>query len=155
AISPILDRAGVSHGVSVISHDVSPMVAARRELELAARRREQFLAMLSHELRNPLAAVLNATNVMKEAQFDPKSVEPGHPVLQRQVGHMARLLDDLLDVSRVTSGKFELRKADVDLRGPIEAAIESTAPLFQSREIGLRVSLTDAPIVVRGDASRL
>ncbi len=154
-ISPIWDHDGELVGVSSIARDVTPLVVAQRELETAARRREQFLAMLSHELRNPLAAVLNATNLMSEARFEGATVEKCHHVVGRQASHMARLLDDLLDVSRITHGKFELRKQDLDLRGPIEAAIESTAPLLGERQIELRIALPGAPVLVRGDASRL
>jgi two-component system CheB/CheR fusion protein len=154
-ISPICDRAGELVGVSAIARDVTPLIAAQRELEIAAKRREQFLAMLSHELRNPLAAVLSATNLMQEARFETGMVEKCHHVIGRQAVHMARLLDDLLDVSRITRGKFELRKQDLDLRGPIEAALESTRPLLESREIDLHVVLPDQPVHVRGDESRL
>jgi two-component system CheB/CheR fusion protein len=154
-ISPIWDHDGELVGVSAIARDVTPLVVAQRELETAARRREQFLAMLSHELRNPLAAVLNATNLMEEARFDGTTVERCHTVIGRQSSHMARLLDDLLDVSRITHGKFELRKQDLDLRGPIEAAIESVAPLVAERKIELRVELLTEAVLVRGDASRL
>jgi two-component system CheB/CheR fusion protein len=154
-ISPIWDHDGELAGVSAIARDVTPIALAQRELELAARRREQFLAMLSHELRNPLAAVMNATSVMEEARFEARSVERCHRVIGRQASHMARLLDDLLDVSRIAHGKFELRKQDLDLRGPIEAALESAAPLLAQRAIALRVVLPDAPVAVRGDTSRL
>jgi two-component system CheB/CheR fusion protein len=154
-ISPIWDHDGHLAGVSAIARDITPLMSAQRELEIAAKRREQFLAMLSHELRNPLAAVLNATNLVEEAKFETGMVEKCHRVIARQTGHMARLLDDLLDVSRITRGKFDLRKQDLDLRGPIEAAIESTRPLLEERAIDLHVVLPDRPILVRGDSSRL
>jgi len=154
-ISPIWDHDGELVGVSTIARDVTQLVAAQRELEIAAKRREQFLAMLSHELRNPLAAVLNATNLMSEAKFEGKVIDKCYRVIRRQATHMARLLDDLLDVSRITHGKFELRKQDLDLRGPVEAAIESTGPLLKERGIALRVPLPGPPVPVRGDTSRL
>jgi len=154
-ISPIWGRDGVLAGVSSIARDVTPLVVAQRELELAARRREQFLAMLSHELRNPLAAVLSAANVMEEARLEPATVARCHGVIGRQANHMARLLDDLLDVSRIAHGKFELRKQDLDLREPIEAAVESASPLLEERGLALTVALPDEPVHVRGDASRL
>ncbi|HEY0992064.1 MAG TPA: chemotaxis protein CheB [Kofleriaceae bacterium] len=154
-ISPIWDHDGRLVGLSSIGRDITPLVSAQRELELAAKRREQFLAMLSHELRNPLAAVVNATHLMEEARFDGAMVEKCHRVIGRQTNHMARLLDDLLDVSRITRGKFDLRKQDIDLRPSIDAAIESTRPLLQERKIDLQVHLPDTAIPVRGDASRL
>jgi two-component system CheB/CheR fusion protein len=153
-ISPIVED-GKLVGLSTIARDETPLIAAQRELELAATRREQFLAMLSHELRNPLAAVLNATNVMEEAKFERPIVEKCHRVVGRQGTHMARLLDDLLDVSRITRGKFELRVAPLDLRQPIEAAIEATGPLFSERGVKLEHSLPDEPMPTRGDQNRL
>ncbi len=167
-MSPMYDPDGRLAGVSAIGRDISPMLVAQRELErrqreiqglleaseLSARRREQFIAMLSHELRNPLAAVLNATALLEGG---PSALATGHclKVIQRQTVHMARLLDDLLDVSRITSGKFELRLAPLDLRTSVEAAIEATAPLLTRRSIVLEVSLPDAPVPMRGDAARL
>jgi two-component system, chemotaxis family, CheB/CheR fusion protein len=154
-ISPIADDAGHLVGVSTIARDVTPLISAQRELEAAATRRDQFLAMLSHELRNPLAAVLNAANLMNESLLETATVRRCQQVIERQTTHMARLLDDLLDVSRITNGKFELRKEDVDVREPIEAAIEATAPLRERRQVKLRASVPETPILVRGDASRL
>ncbi|MBA3539513.1 MAG: HAMP domain-containing histidine kinase, partial [Deltaproteobacteria bacterium] len=162
------DRQGTLSGLSAIARDVSPVVLANQELEerqrevralleLAeenSRRREQFLAMLSHELRNPLAAVLNASAVLEE-----HAVEPGvarcHAVIARQAAHMKRLLDDLLDVSRITRGKFALHTEDIDLRNPIQTAIETTAPLVVERKIELHTDLPITPMPVRGDVGRL
>ena len=167
-LSPIHDRNGAIVGVSAIGRDISPLLTAQRELEQrqrritvlleqaedSARHREQFIAMLSHELRNPLAAVMNATTLIgKQSESD--SVARCQGVIERQARHMKRLLDDLLDVSRITRGKFQLILDDIDLRGPIEAAIESTAPLFAERGVTLEHSLPRQAMPVRGDASRL
>jgi two-component system CheB/CheR fusion protein len=167
-ISPIHDRHGAIVGVSAIGRDISGLLAAQRELEQrqrrittlleqaeeGARRREQFIAMLSHELRNPLAAVMNATTLIKR-QPDGDSIARCQAVIERQARHMKRLLDDLLDVSRITRGKFQLLNDHIDLRAPIEAAIESTSPLFAERGVSLDHSLPHQPMPVRGDASRL
>jgi two-component system CheB/CheR fusion protein len=154
-ISPIYDRDGNLVGVSSIARDITALMQAQHELEQAALRREQFLAMLSHELRNPLAAVLNAISLMHETRFEEGVVERCHSVVERQAKHMARLLDDLLDVSRITRGKFELRIEPLDLRRAVEAAIESTAPAFRGRDIALSVELPPHQVPVRGDANRL
>jgi two-component system CheB/CheR fusion protein len=168
-ISPILDRDGDLVGMSAIGRDISPLIAAQRELEgrqqeierllgqaeEAARRREQFIAMLSHELRNPLAAVLNATALLTDRQVEQPTASRCHAAIDRQAHHMKRLLDDLLDVSRITRGKFELRTEELDLRQPIEAAIESTHPLFAERGVQLEHHVPAQPILVRGDVSRL
>jgi two-component system CheB/CheR fusion protein len=167
-LSPIHDRSGAIVGVSAIGRDISPLLAAQRELEQrqrritalleqaeeGARHREQFIAMLSHELRNPLAAVMNATTLIGK-QSDAEPVARCQAVIERQARHMKRLLDDLLDVSRITRGKFQLILDDIDLRGPIEAAIESTAPLFAERGVTLEHSLPRQAMPIRGDASRL
>ncbi|MGE0400182.1 MAG: chemotaxis protein CheB [Kofleriaceae bacterium] len=167
-ISPIYDAHGTLVGVSAISRDVSSVVAAQRELEERqrkittlleqteeiARRREQFLAMLSHELRNPLAAVMNASALL-DGDIDRASVTRCQAVIDRQAKHMKRLLDDLLDVSRITRGKFELRTEDLDLRRPLEAAVESVAPLFQQRGVTLATEIMPVPLPVHGDSNRL
>ncbi len=167
SVSPIYEH-GKLVGVSTIGRDISALMAAQRELQErqdkirallestaeAAKRREQFLAMLSHELRNPLAAVLGATTVLQRLP-EPEVSERCVRVIERQSRHMARLLDDLLDVSRITRGKFELRKAPLDLRTPVEAAIESTAPLFEQRGVTLDVVLPKEPVPLQGDLVRL
>jgi two-component system, chemotaxis family, CheB/CheR fusion protein len=153
-ISPIYDANGTLTGVSAIARDMSPLLAAQREIEEGARRREQFLAMLSHELRNPLAAVMNATAVLQTAA-DGEARTRAQAVIARQTAHMQRLLDDLLDVSRITRGKFELRTGSLDLRKPLEAAIESTAPLYAERGVRLEHRIPDVAMPVRGDANRL
>jgi two-component system, chemotaxis family, CheB/CheR fusion protein len=167
-LSPIHDRNGAIAGISAIGRDISPLLTAQRELEQrqrkitslleqaeeGARHREQFIAMLSHELRNPLAAVMNATTLL-DKQPGRDAVARCQAVIERQARHMKRLLDDLLDVSRITRGKFQLIIEDLDLRASIEAAIESTAPLFIERGVTLEHSLPRQPMPVRGDASRL
>jgi two-component system CheB/CheR fusion protein len=167
-ISPIHNRRSQISGVSAIGRDIAPLLGAQRELEQrqrriaslleqaeeSSRRREQFIAMLSHELRNPLAAVMNATTLIKK-QPDVVAVARCQAVIERQARHMKRLLDDLLDVSRITRGKFQLLNDDIDLRVPIESAIESTSPLFAERGVKLDHSLPSQAMPVRGDNSRL
>ena len=167
-LSPIYDRDQRIVGVSAIGRDISAQVAAHQELEAqareihallaqseeAAKRREQFLAMLSHELRNPLAAVTNAVGVLRGSP-PPDTFERCKLALERQSAHMKRLLDDLLDVSRITRGKFELRLADLDLHQPLDSAIEATAPLLADRGITLSVDIPTEPLPLRGDPSRL
>jgi CheY-like chemotaxis protein/nitrogen-specific signal transduction histidine kinase len=160
-MSPILDRDGALVGVSSIGRDITQQIAAQRKIENlleqaeeSARRREQFIAMLSHELRNPLAAVMNATTLIQKTP-DTTVVARCQAVIERQAAHMKRLLDDLLDVSRITRGKFELRGDHLDLRQPIEAAVESTTPLYTERGVRLEISLPKVPMPTRGDANRL
>jgi len=156
-ISPIFNHGRVA-GAAVIARDISRLTDAQRALEheqhkvkQLLQRREEFLAMLSHELRNPLAAVMSATTALEEGA----SLQPCHAVIKRQATHMKRLLDDLLDVSRITSDKFAIETAEMDLRDSIDTAIEATAPLFAERHITLRTELPDRRLPIRGDTRRL
>jgi two-component system CheB/CheR fusion protein len=142
-------------GAVVTFLDVTERRRADAEIQEGVRRREQFLAMLSHELRNPLAAILSATRVLAKGGWaDTGSREAGQ-VVERQANHMARLLDDLLDVARITRGRIVLRHERVDLRDAARSAIESLGPLMQEHETPLTVDIPDEPIPVIGDAARL
>ncbi len=112
---PIL-RNGEVIGAVVTFLDVTDRRRAEKEVLDGVRRREQFLAMLSHELRNPLSAILNATRVLDNAEWTDNACHEAGQVVTRQANHMARLLDDLLDVARITRGRIVLRKESIDLR---------------------------------------
>ena len=135
--------------------NVTDRKQAEEELHTASRRREQFLAMLSHELRNPLAAVVSASTVMQAPNVKTESIEKARQVIGRQSRHMARLLDDLLDVSRITRGGIELRKEDLDLREVVRTAIEALMPVLDEHAAELILSLPDSELPVRGDAARI
>ena len=159
-ISPIFNHSKVI-GAAVIARDISSLTEAQHALEEEQRkvkqllqRREEFLAMLSHELRNPLAAVMNATTALEEGA-GPDRMERCRGVIKRQTAHMKRLLDDLLDVSRITSGKFAIETAELDLRDSIDTAIEATAPLFAEHRVKLVTELPERRLPVNGDARRL
>ena len=134
-------------------------IAVRREAEKEAReavqRRDQFLAMLSHELRNPLGAILNATYVMDRRPPGSNDFERARDVVKRQARQMAHLLADLLDVARVTQGKIEIRREVVDLRDAVRDAVEAMRPVIAEHEQHLSVELPDNPIPVCGDPARL
>jgi signal transduction histidine kinase/CheY-like chemotaxis protein len=126
-----------------------------RQARESDRRKDEFLAMLSHELRNPLAPVLNTLAVLRARGGAAPSDTQAHEVLERQVRHMARLVDDLLDVSRVTRGKITLQKERVDLRGLVGRAAETTRPLIEARRHQLTVALPDGPVLLEADPTRL
>ncbi|MBA3818040.1 MAG: PAS domain S-box protein, partial [Deltaproteobacteria bacterium] len=167
-VSPIFGQRGQVAGISTIGRDVSPMLRAQRELEERqqkielllleteeiARRREQFLAMLSHELRNPLAAVMHA-GALLAMKPQPSVVDVCQSVIERQTGQMKRLLEDLLDVSRITRGTFELQLEPVDLRGAIDAALEAVGPLYTERGVTLRRTPFEVTLPIHGDPNRL
>jgi two-component system CheB/CheR fusion protein len=142
-------------GAVVTFLDITERRRAEREVNDGVRRREQFLAMLSHELRNPLAAILSATRLLDSAGWgDGACQEAGH-VVKRQAKHMTRLLDDLLDVSRITHGRIELRNEITDLREAAHAAIEALGPLMAEHRTRLTVEMSPDPVLVDGDPARL
>jgi two-component system CheB/CheR fusion protein len=142
-------------GAVVTFIDITERKRAEREIQEGVRRREQFLAMLSHELRNPLSAVLNAAQLLRMKGSNANVQDRAANVIARQGRHMARLLDDLLDVSRITRGRITLHRELVDLRDTSKAALESAAPLVHDRRTNLVVSLPDHPLTVDGDPARL
>jgi signal transduction histidine kinase/DNA-binding response OmpR family regulator len=121
----------------------------------ANRRKDEFLAMLAHELRNPLAPILNALHILRLSGTDADDAEKARETAERQVRHMVRLVDDLLDVSRITRGKIELRKEPVELAGVVARAVESTRPLVDSRSHQLEVSAVPDGVWVEADPTRL
>jgi two-component system CheB/CheR fusion protein len=152
---PLLDRGNAIVGVIAIFRDVTEQVHAKAKIDDEVRRRDQFLAMLSHELRNPLGAVVSATAMLKAADANDNTHARTIDVLQRQSRQMARLLDDLLDASRVTQNKIELRRRAVDLRVVASEAAEAVRPQVQGRGLELTLDLAGEPLWVHGDATRL
>jgi signal transduction histidine kinase len=124
-------------------------------LHEAERRRDEFLATLAHELRNPLAPIRNATEIMKVADLDPARVAAARALIERQIVHLVRLIDDLLDVSRITRGRLTLRTQRMDLTSAVEAALETTRPLLERKRQRLRVEGRGTPLWVIGDLTRL
>ncbi len=149
------DESGVPIGIATISKDITQQKKAETLANDAARRRDQFLAMLSHELRNPLGAVQNAVQVLGRDDVESTNRARAYEVIKRQTGQMARLLDDLLDVSRVTQGKIDIRKEIVDLTALVDEAVQVVQPLIDARGHELEIVAPDAPVFVEGDASRL
>jgi chemotaxis methyl-accepting protein methylase/signal transduction histidine kinase/chemotaxis response regulator CheB len=141
------------------NRELQESLARQRQAEEDARGavqlRDQFLAILSHELRNPLAAVLNASLLLECEDLDEKSLREACGAIGRQSQQMARLLDDLLDVSRITRNKIEIRKRVVDLCQTTRDAIEAVRPSLDRRDVVLKVELPDEPVWVFGDPARL
>ncbi len=121
----------------------------------ADRRKNEFLATLAHELRNPLAPIRNGLQLMKLAGNDGEAVEQSRTMMERQLGQMVRLVDDLMDVSRINQGKFELRKERVELAAVINSAIETSRPLIEAMGHELTIVLPKQPVVVDADLTRL
>ena len=161
-VTPILGAAGQPERLLAVSRDiterqraVNELCQANERLADADQRKDEFLAMLAHELRNPLAPVRNAMAVLRLAGPDEAILQRQRGIIDRQVTHMARLLDDLLDVSRITRGKITLQKQPLVLLDVLAHAAEVVAPLVESRRHKLHLSLPPANLRVEGDLDRL
>jgi PAS domain S-box-containing protein len=152
----LTDHTGAATGFATVSQDVTERKARADELIEADRRKNEFLAMLAHELRNPLAPLSNAVQAIRRREpGDEHTVAAATDILDRQIRQMSRLVNDLLDASRVSRGKIELRCAPIALRPVVEEAIETVRPLVASLEHTLTATLPDEALYVDGDAGRL
>ena len=142
-------------GAVVTFLDITERRRAEQEIQEGSRRREQFLAMLSHELRNPLAAILSATRVLDAGIVPDQIRQEAGLVVERQAKHMARLLDDLLDVARITRGRIVLRNEHLDLRDTTRSAVEALQPFLAEHQSQLELDIDAEPIPVVGDPTRL
>jgi PAS domain S-box-containing protein len=149
---PVPDREGLPVGIGKVVVDVTGEQRAREGAEAANRAKDEFMAMLGHELRNPLSPILTALQMMKLRGDQVHGKE--RAIIERQVRHLARLVDDLLDVSRITQGKIELHRDRVELSAIVAQAVEVASPLFEERVHRL---FTDVPddLSVLGDEHRL
>jgi PAS domain S-box-containing protein len=154
-ISPVRDPNGRVVGASKVARDITDRKAAEAALNEAHRRKDEFLAMLGHELRNPLAPILSAADMICRKTTTLPDVAPLCALLTRQVNHMVRLLDDLLDVARIASGKIQLRLEQVDLRTVLSRAVEIARPAVDAGAHTLNLSVPGTPVWVQGDATRL
>ncbi len=119
------------------------------------RRKDEFLAMLSHELRNPLAAISNAMHLLRLQEDEDPLQQHARAIIERQVAQLVRIVEDLMEVSRITTGRLQLRQDRVDVGGIVERAVETTRPLMDQRRHKLAVSLPRRPIWLCADAARL
>jgi len=136
---PMRDATGEIDGIAVVAFDVTELAQARREAESANRTKDEFLAMLGHELRNPLAPMRTALQLMRLRGGN--ALERERTVIERQTQHLVRLVDDLLDVSRITRGKIELRRERLDIADAVAKAIEMASPLLEERQHDLVVDV--------------
>lgn len=140
----------------VVSHEnITKRKQAELALKDAGRRKDEFLAILAHELRNPLAPIRHAAKIIRVTDGDPQVLHSACEIMERQIGHMVRLVDDLLDVSRLSHGNIELRKEPLELATVISQAVEVASPNITAMEQRLTVTLSPEPINVYGDPVRL
>ena len=152
---PIRDEAGRIQRWAGINLDISRLKNTERALLEADRRKDEFLATLAHELRNPLAPIRNAVRILDSGAADDRQRKWGREVIARQVQRMSLLLDDLLDVSRITRGQLELKKDYVDLKSVIGIAVETARPLLDSKQHQLTVTLPTGNVKLEADPLRL
>jgi PAS domain S-box-containing protein len=159
--TPLFDEDKQVRSFARVMHDLTEGQAqeAQRkradDLAEANRSKEEFMALLSHELRNPLSPILNALNVQRQVKTDDPILQQAGDIIERQVGHMVRMVDDLLDISRITKGKLRLNKERVELRVIVNRAAEAARPFIDCRKHEFSMSLPTEPIWVEADPTRL
>jgi PAS domain S-box-containing protein len=160
-VTPLGDEHKQVQSFARVMHDLTDSQAQDAQkkraddMAEANRNQEEFMALLSHELRNPLAPILNALYILRRMRTDDPIIEQAGDIINRQVVQMARLVDDLLDISRITKGKLRLTKEKVELRVVANRAAEVARPLMDARQHDFSVSLPTTPIWVKADPARL
>jgi PAS domain S-box-containing protein len=162
SVSPIKDGQGTVIGASKIARDIGPQKRLEEELrrnaeELAEahRQKDQFLAMLAHELRNPLAPLRTGVHLLRMPQTPPDVRERTHDMMERQLCHLSRLVDDLLDVSRIVRGQIQLRKERLDLRRLVRTVCEDRRAVLEQAGMTFHLDIPQTPLCVMGDQTRL
>ena len=138
-----------------LSRETAERREAEEALRIADRRKDEFLAMLAHELRNPLAPLRNALEILRRCGADTPLARDARAMMERQLRQMVRLVDDLLDVSRITTGKLTLKSSPVLLADVLTSAVDTARPLIERRHHALRVSVPAEPVWIVADATRL
>jgi two-component system CheB/CheR fusion protein len=161
-IRPYRTAENTIDGATIVLIDINTLVQTQASLrnrvaELAAadRHKNEFLAILAHELRNPLAPLRNAAHVLKLAPADADVSAKARDLIERQVHHMSRLVSDLLDAARAANGQIQLQRERVDLRELVQRAADLLRPMFESRNQDLVIDLPEEPVIVSGDATRI
>ncbi len=149
-----LDKEGKAILISGLVIDITAQKEAEKALRLADQRKDEFLATLAHELRNPLAPVRHAVKVLESKSLEQAKAQWARDVISRQVHRMALLLDDLLDVSRITQGRLVLKIETISLESLIEAAVETARPLIDAKKHQLTIDLPRQPVMLTVDPLR-
>ncbi len=154
-LAPVTDEAGRVLFVAATGTDVTDRRRMEDALREQDRRKDEFLALLAHELRNPLAPLRNGLQVMRLAEGDASAVARARGMMERQLGHMVRLIDDLLDISRINLNKIELRRSRVLLADVVSSAVETSRPMIEAAGHELTVLLPSEPACLDADLTRL
>jgi CheY-like chemotaxis protein len=135
--------------------DLIERTRTEQQLRDADRRKDEFIAMLAHELRNPLVPIRTGIEMLKKAATEPEIIDTLRPIMERQIVHLVRMIDDLLDVSRITAGKIELKREPVSISSLVETAIEANRAALTAGNLDLTVDLEDPELILDVDATRL
>jgi PAS domain S-box-containing protein len=154
-VTPLVNEGGDLQGFAKILRDITERKRSEEQLAEANQRKDEFLAMLAHELRNPLAPILNVIQVFKQEGDGKKHLKEATGMVERALGRIVRIVDDLLDMSRITRGKIELRKERLPLQTAVQQAVESVHPFIESRKHELSVSLPPEAVWLEADPVRI
>jgi len=154
-VSPIRDEKGAVVGASKIARDINERKRAQQALEDANRYKDEFLAMLAHELRNPLAPISNALQLMRVVEPTSTQSVQARAIMERQLAHLVRLVDDLMEVSRITRGKIELRREPLLLSSVMLSAVETARPALEAARHNFRIDMPAEALEIDGDFVRL
>jgi len=155
SISPVRNDAGEIIGASKVARDITLQKRVLRELEEADIRKNEFLALLAHELRNPLGPIRHAVKILRARVPSPDELQWATSIIDRQTEHMTRLVEDLLDVARITRGTIELRRERLDVATVLKSAVEASTALIERSRHQLKVTYPAGPLYVDGDVTRL
>jgi len=145
----------VAERTAELERDLAERKRLQEALLQSDRRKDEFLAVLAHELRNPLAPIRTAADIMRVTVLTDPALMQCRDVIGRQVEQLTRLVDDLLDVSRITSGKLRLQKQLIEVSGIVQRAVETQRPIYDERRQQLKVELPKEPLILEGDLTRL
>jgi PAS domain S-box-containing protein len=154
-LKPLFGANGQIIGITGAALDISHRKSMERDLRESSRRKDEFLAILGHELRNPLAAIRNATYLLQNSQQTETRRARLHEILERQSNHLSSLIDDLLDVSRIAKGKIDLKSTKINLVQVVQKVFEDFSEELQSSNLNYQYKLPNEPIYVFADPIRI
>jgi PAS domain S-box-containing protein len=154
-VSPVRDASGRVIGASKVARDITARAAAEKALQEASRYKDEFLAVLAHELRNPLAPIKNGMQLLRLAAPGSEPAVQARAIMERQLDQLVRLVDDLMDISRITRGKVDIRREPVELVSVLLSAVETSRPAIEAARHHLSLSLPSEPLLVSADFVRL
>ena len=155
AVTPLRDASGRIQQLLGVIEDIHARKTAEEALRDADRRKDEFLATLAHELRNPLAPIRNSLHILRLGGSDSGAAERVHETIERQVNQMVRLVDDLMEVSRITRGKIEIRRELIEVAAVVRSAVETSKPLIEEARHQLAISLPAEPLMLDADPLRI